>query len=223
MRHASRRIDDSSRVRQPPGQRADRAGRLHALRAADVRRSLPGRRDQADRRRRRAVGAQAALHRLRQLRDRLPVRRARSLRRSQDHDEVRHVLRPDERRQEADVRDGLSEPGALLRHARADRAAAAAVDAGQHVSVRPSDDHDEGARHGAARADRRAPRTSTSPPRWSEQPRSRAVSLRRSAGPTETAWRSIRSPRSRCNDGRSSRDPRAARSTRGSTRPDARA
>ena len=104
-------------------QRADRAGRLHALRAADVRRSVPGRRHQADRRRRRAVGAQAALHRLRQLRDGLPVRRAGSLRRSQDHDEVRHVLRPDERRQEADVRDGLSEPGAVLRNARADRAA----------------------------------------------------------------------------------------------------
>ena len=44
-------------------------------------------------------------------------------------DEVRHVLRPHVRRQEADVRDGLPEPGALLRHARGDRAAAAAVDA----------------------------------------------------------------------------------------------
>ena len=59
-------------------QRADRAGRLHALRAADVRRGVPRRRDQADRRRRRAVGAQAPLHRVRQLRDGLPVRRARS-------------------------------------------------------------------------------------------------------------------------------------------------
>ena len=97
-------------------QRADRAGRVHALRAADLRRGLPGRRDQAHRRRRRAVGAQAALHRLRQLRRRLPVRRARGLRRPQDHDEVRHVLRPHQRRQEADVRDGLPEPGAVLRH-----------------------------------------------------------------------------------------------------------
>ena len=63
---------------------------------------------------------EAALHRLRQLRRRLPVRRARALRRPQDHDEVRHVLRPDERRQEADVRHRVPEPGALLRHARAD-------------------------------------------------------------------------------------------------------
>ncbi len=50
------------------GERADGAGRLHALRAADLRRGLPGRCDQADRRRRRAVGAKAAVHRLRQLR-----------------------------------------------------------------------------------------------------------------------------------------------------------
>ena len=41
------------------------------------------------------IGAQAALHRVRQLRRRLPVRRAGALRGSQDHDEVRHVLRPD--------------------------------------------------------------------------------------------------------------------------------
>ena len=40
-----------------------------------------------------------------------------------DHDEVRHVLRPHVGRQEADVRDGLPEPGAVLRHARADRLA----------------------------------------------------------------------------------------------------
>jgi Fe-S-cluster-containing hydrogenase component 2 len=38
-----------------------------------------------------------------------------------DHDEVRHVLRPHVGRQEADVRDGLPEPGALLRHPGADR------------------------------------------------------------------------------------------------------
>ena len=93
---------------EPRRERPDRAGGLHALRAADLRRGLSGRRHQAHRRRRRAVGAQAALHRVRQLRGRVPVRRARALRRPQDHDEVRHVLRPDERRQEADVRDGLS-------------------------------------------------------------------------------------------------------------------
>ena len=55
---------------------ADGAGGLHALRLADLRRGLPGRRDQADRRRRGADGAQAALHRLQQLRAGLPVRRA---------------------------------------------------------------------------------------------------------------------------------------------------
>ena len=40
------------------------------------------------------------------------------------------------RRQEADVRHGLPEPGALLRHARGDRGAAARVAPGQHVPVR---------------------------------------------------------------------------------------
>ena len=39
------------------------------------------------------------------------------------------------RRQEADVRDGLPEPGALLRHPRADPDAAAAVDADEPVSA----------------------------------------------------------------------------------------
>ena len=46
--------------------------------------------------------------------------------RSRDHDEVRHVLRPHVRRQEADVRDGLPEPGAVLRDARAGARAAPA-------------------------------------------------------------------------------------------------
>ena len=39
--------------------------------------------------------------------------------RARADDEVRHVLRPHVGRQEADVRDGLPEPGAVLRHARA--------------------------------------------------------------------------------------------------------
>ncbi len=79
VRHAPRRVDDPPRVRRSGRQRADGARRLHALRAADVRRGLPGRRDQAHRRRRRADRAQAALHRLRELRHGLPVRRARAL------------------------------------------------------------------------------------------------------------------------------------------------
>ena len=55
---------------------ADGAGGLHALRLADLRRGLPRRRHQDDRRRRRADRPQAALHRLQQLRAGLPVRRA---------------------------------------------------------------------------------------------------------------------------------------------------
>ena len=56
--------------------------------------------------------------------------------RDEPDDEVRHVLRPHVGRAQADVRLGLSEPGAGLRHARGDGAAAAARAAGQRVSVR---------------------------------------------------------------------------------------
>jgi ferredoxin len=97
---------------------ADGARGLHALRAADLRRGLPRRRDQAHRRRRGAERAQAALHRLRQLRAGCPFGVPELYIDRSDHDEVRHVLRPHFGRQEADVRDGLPEPGALLRHAR---------------------------------------------------------------------------------------------------------
>ena len=120
MRHASRRVDDSPRIREPFRERADGARGLHALRPAHVRRSVSGGCHQAHRRRCGAIGTEATMHCLRELRRRLPVRSARALRRPQDHDEVRHVLRPVERWQEADVRDRVSEPGALLRHARAD-------------------------------------------------------------------------------------------------------
>ena len=61
-----------------PADHADGPDGVHALRGPDVRPGVPGRRDQADRGRHRAVGAQAALHRLLELRDRLPVRGARS-------------------------------------------------------------------------------------------------------------------------------------------------
>ena len=44
----------------------------------------------------------------------------RKCRRPQDHDEVRHALRPIERWQEADVRDRVPESGFVLRDARAD-------------------------------------------------------------------------------------------------------
>ena len=152
MRYPSRRVDDPPRVREPGRECPDRAGGVHALRAAHLRGGLSGRCDQAHRRRRGAVRAQAAVHRVRELRGRVSVRRARALRRPQDHDEVRHVLRPDERRQEADVRDRVSQPGALLRHSGADRTAAPAVRANQHVPVRSADHHHPGAHDGAAQA-----------------------------------------------------------------------
>ena len=87
-------LDDPPRVRRPRREHADRADGVHALRGPDLRRGLPGRRDQAERGRRRAVGAEAALHRLLELRARLPVRRAEVLRPPGPDDEVRHVLRP---------------------------------------------------------------------------------------------------------------------------------
>ena len=72
-------------------QRADRAAGLHALRGPDLRARLPGRRHQADARRRHPELAQAALHRLLQLRAGLPVRGAEVLRRHRPDDEVRHA------------------------------------------------------------------------------------------------------------------------------------
>ena len=154
------------------------------------------------------------MHRVRQLCRRVPVWRARALRRPQDHDEVRHVLRPVERRQEADVCDGVPEPGALLRHARTDRAAAAAVGTREHIPVRQSDHHDAGVRDGAAQAgEPRAPRRrrcrdgrAASEPRGVAEGREYTRTRRRT-------WRHskpIRSPRSRCSDGDVRRDPRAA-------------
>ena len=86
-----------------------------------MRRGVPGRRDQADRGRRRAVGAQAALHRLLELRAGVPVRRAEVRRRVRPDDEVRHVLRPHVGGAQADVRLGVPERGAVVRHARAVR------------------------------------------------------------------------------------------------------
>ena len=97
---------------------ADGADGVHALRGPDVRPGVPGRRDQADRARHRAVGAQAALHRLLELRARLPVRRAEVRRRVRPDDEVRHVPRPHVRRAQADVRVGVPERGAVVRHDR---------------------------------------------------------------------------------------------------------
>ena len=96
----------------------DGADGVHALRGPDLRRGLPGRRHQAERGRRRAVVAQAALHRLLELRARLPVRRAEVRRRVRPDDEVRHVLRPHLGRAKPDVRVGVPERGAVVRHPR---------------------------------------------------------------------------------------------------------
>ena len=78
-------------------------GRLHALRFADLRRCLPGRRHQAIGRRSGHDGQETALHRLLQLRIGLPVRRAEDDGRVGSDDEVRHVLRSHFGRPEADV------------------------------------------------------------------------------------------------------------------------
>jgi Fe-S-cluster-containing hydrogenase component 2 len=81
-----------------------------------------------------------------------------ALRRPQDHDEVRHVLRPDEPPARNRCARRCAEPGACFRHARADRAAAAAV---RHRTASSSgpDDHHEGLRHGAAAKHRTLPST----------------------------------------------------------------
>ena len=81
----------------------------------------PGGRDQERRGRHRPVLAEAALHRLLELRAGLPVRHPEDDGPERADDEVRHVLRPHVRGQAADVRHRLPQPGAGLRHARADR------------------------------------------------------------------------------------------------------
>ena len=82
VRHAPRAVDDPPRDHRAPRQRADGAAGVHALRGSDLRARLPGRRHQADARRRRPELAQAALHRLLELRARLSVRRAEVRRRA---------------------------------------------------------------------------------------------------------------------------------------------
>src|SRR5262249_1695933 len=126
----------------------DVADRVHALRGADVRARVPGRRHQARRGRHRAECAEAALHRVLELRARVPVRRADRARRPRADDEVRHVLRPHVDRTSADVRDRLSEPGAHVRPCRRHRAATR-VCAGARLRVRsparPHESLDDGA------------------------------------------------------------------------------
>ncbi len=64
-------------------------------------------------------------------------------------DEVRHVLRPHLGRQEADVRDGLSERGAALRHAGGDRALRPRSTPINEFRFGGTDHHHEGEHDGA--------------------------------------------------------------------------
>ena len=102
---------------------ADGAGGLHALRLADLRRGLPGRRHQEDRAtascRRRASRAASRCNNCVLA---CPFGVPEDEDRLRPDDEVRHVLRPHLDGQEADVRHGLPQRGAVLRHGRAVRA-----------------------------------------------------------------------------------------------------
>ena len=120
VRHASRAVTDPSRTIDRAARRRPRRWCACTARTRPAR-GVSGRRDQADREGHRAVGAQAALHRLLELRDRVPVRRAQVHGRDRPDDEVRHVHRPHHRRAHADVRLGVPERSPVVRHARAVR------------------------------------------------------------------------------------------------------
>ena len=94
MRDAQGLFDDLCGLHRSRGDDRDDADGLHALQRADVRAGLSGRRDQGVGRRRGDVGAEAALPRLPQLRQRVPVRRAEVQHADAPADEMRHVLRP---------------------------------------------------------------------------------------------------------------------------------
>ena len=179
MRHAPRRLDDPPRVRRPRAT-ACRPCRSSACTAS----SRPAPR--SARPTRSSAPATASCSR-RASRAASPAATACSPARSacpKSTNDRKLMMKCDmcydrtERRQEADVRDRLPEPGAVLRHARADRAAAAAVGADQHVPVRQPDDHDAGQHDGARAASRRATPHVDVTAAMDEQPRSRAVSLK---------------------------------------------
>ena len=83
------------------GDHRDRGLRLLALRRSHLRAGLPGRRDQEIRRRHCRLVAEAALHRLLELRAGVPVRNPEAGPGIRADDEVRHVLRPHVGRQAA--------------------------------------------------------------------------------------------------------------------------
>ena len=100
------------------------AHRVHALRGPGgaLRRGLSDRRDPRHGRRRRARGREGALHRMRELRARVPVRRAQARYGGDAPVQVQHVLRPLLGRAGTDVRRRLSDRRDLLReHRRAAR------------------------------------------------------------------------------------------------------
>jgi ferredoxin len=90
----------------------------HALRGPDMRPRLPRRCNQTIRRWHRAQFDQITMHRLLQLRACVSVRSPALPCGHRSDDEVRHVLRSHQHRQEAHVRHGVPESGSVLWSAR---------------------------------------------------------------------------------------------------------
>ena len=147
----------------------DRTDGMHALRRPDLRRGVPRRRDQADEQRHRPVGAQAAVHRLFQLRAGLPVRCSQDDRRFRPDDEVRHVHRPHERRAQANVRVGVPESGAVVRHDRRVRRHPPGITAAR-LPVRPPGRPHEGLHRRRRRCLRSARRGRHGATTWLDDP-----------------------------------------------------
>ena len=127
VRLAQGREHGHGRLRRPRAGAWRPSRPLHALRGSGraVRAGLPGDGDPDHARGRGAAGRPVALHRLPQLRLRLPVRRAEDRRRGAADEEVQPLLRPHRRRASAVVRAGLPDPGDLVRRLRGVRERAA--------------------------------------------------------------------------------------------------
>ena len=117
VRLAQGREHGHGRLHRPGPKRRDPADRLHALRRPGraVRPGLPGDGDPDHAGGGGAAGRSVALHRLPQLRLRLPLRRPEDRRGGAADEEVQPLLRPHRPGPEAVVRPGLPDPGALVR------------------------------------------------------------------------------------------------------------